>query len=55
MVLLAHVRSQFFTSHETYGSPSTTVELNEAGVAVGRKGCPIDARERPQSLSKAAL
>ncbi|CAN1555038.1 Tra5 Transposase and inactivated derivatives [Caulobacteraceae bacterium] len=36
MVLLAHVRSQFFTSHETYGSPRMTVELNEAGVAVGR-------------------
>jgi putative transposase len=32
MVLL----SQFFTSHETYGSPRMTVELNEAGVAVGR-------------------
>jgi putative transposase len=36
MVLLAHVRSQFFTSHETYGSPRMTVELNEAGVAAGR-------------------
>ena len=36
MVLLAHVRSQFFTSHETYGSPRMTVELKEAGVAVGR-------------------
>jgi putative transposase len=36
MVLLAHVRSQFFTSHETYGSPRMTVELNEAGVDVGR-------------------
>jgi putative transposase len=36
MVLLAHVSSQFRTSHETYGSPRMTVELNEAGVAVGR-------------------
>lgn len=36
MVLLVHVRSQLFTSHETYGSPRMTVELNEAGVAVGR-------------------
>jgi putative transposase len=36
MVLLAHVRSQFFTSHETYGSPRMTVELKEAGVAIGR-------------------
>lgn len=36
MVLLAHVRSQFSTSHETYSSPRMTVELNEAGVDVGR-------------------
>lgn len=36
MVLLAHVRSQFFTSRETYGSPRMTVELKEAGVAIGR-------------------
>lgn len=36
MVLLAHIRSQFYTSHETYGSPRMTVELNEDGVPVGR-------------------
>jgi putative transposase len=36
MVLLAHVRSHFFTSHETYGSPRIAVELKEAGVAIGR-------------------
>jgi putative transposase len=36
MVLLAHVRSQFFTSHETYVNPRMTVELKEAGVAIGR-------------------
>ena len=36
MVLLAHIRSQFHTSHETYGSPRMSVELNEAGVPVGR-------------------
>lgn len=36
LVLLAHIRSQFATSHETYGSPRMTVELQEDGVEVGR-------------------
>jgi transposase InsO family protein len=36
MVLLAHIRSQFSTSNETYGSPRMHVELNEDGLAVGR-------------------
>lgn len=36
MVLLAHIRSQFQTSHETYGSPRMTVELKEDGLQVGR-------------------
>ena len=36
MVLLAHIRSQFRLSHETYGSPRMTVELREDGIAVGR-------------------
>lgn len=36
MVLLAHIRSQFSLSHETYGSPRMTVELHEDGIAVGR-------------------
>ncbi|WP_429925424.1 IS3 family transposase (plasmid) [Agrobacterium vitis] len=36
MVLLAHIRAQFTTSHETYGSPRMTVELKEDGVCVGR-------------------
>lgn len=36
LVLLAHIRSQFATSHETYGSPRMTVELQEDGVKVGR-------------------
>jgi len=36
MVLLAHIRSQFSTSNETYGSPRMHVELNEDGVPVGR-------------------
>ena len=36
MVLLAHIRSQFSTSHETYASPRMTVELQEDGIQVGR-------------------
>jgi putative transposase len=36
LVLLAHIRSQFSTSNETYGSPRMHVELNEDGLAVGR-------------------
>lgn len=36
LVLLAHIRSQFSTSNETYGSPRMHVELNEDGVPVGR-------------------
>ena len=36
MILLAHIRSQFKTSHETYGSPRMHAELQEAGIDVGR-------------------
>ena len=36
MVLLAHIRAQFVTSHETYGSPRMHVELNENGLVVGK-------------------
>jgi transposase InsO family protein len=36
MVLLAHIRSQFASSHETYGAPRMHVELREDGVPVGR-------------------
>lgn len=36
MVLLAHIRAQFVTSHETYGSPRMHVELNEDGLVVGK-------------------
>lgn len=36
MVLLAHIRSQFASSHETYGAPRMHVELREDGASVGR-------------------
>ena len=36
MIILAHIRNQFALSRETYGSPRPHVELNEAGIAVGR-------------------
>lgn len=37
MVLLAHVRSAFALSNGTYGSPRMTRELQDSGVAVGRR------------------
>src|SRR5215203_2284951 len=37
LVLLAHVRSAFRLSNETYGSPRMTRELQDAGLAVGRR------------------
>ena len=36
MVFLAHIRSQFTVSHETYGSPRMHVELREDGLRIGR-------------------
>ena len=36
MVFLAHIRSQFSLSHETYGSPRMHVELQEGGLSIGR-------------------
>ena len=36
MILLAHIRAQFATSNETYGSPRMHVELTEDGLSVGR-------------------
>jgi transposase InsO family protein len=37
LVLLAHVRSAFSLSHETYGSPRMTHELREQGLETGRR------------------
>jgi putative transposase len=37
MVMLAHVRSAYARSHETYGSPRMTRELRDSGFAIGRR------------------
>jgi transposase InsO family protein len=37
MVILAHVRSAYALSHETYGSPRMTRELRDGGFAIGRR------------------
>ena len=36
MILTAHIRARFSTSHETYGAPRMHVELKEDGLQVGR-------------------
>ena len=35
LVMLAHIRSEFAASHETYGSPRMHAELKESGLAIG--------------------
>lgn len=37
MLILAHVRSAYALSHETYGSPRMTRELQDSGFAIGRR------------------
>lgn len=36
LIFLAHIRAEFATSNETYGSPRMHVELKEQGLGVGR-------------------
>ncbi len=36
MIMLAHIRAEFATSHETYGSPRMHAELKSSGLPVGR-------------------
>lgn len=36
MVMLAHIRAEFATSNETYGSPRMHAELTDSGLAIGR-------------------
>lgn len=36
MVMLAHIRAEFVTSNETYGSPRMHAELKELGLSIGR-------------------
>ncbi len=45
MVFLAHIRSQFALSHETYGSPRMTIELQEDGLEIGRHRVALLMRE----------
>ena len=35
MIMLAHIRAEFSTSNETYGSPRMHAELTESGLAIG--------------------
>jgi HTH-like domain len=56
MVLLAHIRAQFTTSHETYGSPRMHVELKEDGLCAGKhrvarlmRDNGLKARQKPGS------
>ena len=35
MIMLAHIRTSYATSHETYGSPRMHAELKESGLAIG--------------------
>ena len=35
MIMLAHIRAEYATSNETYGSPRMHAELKESGLAVG--------------------
>lgn len=36
MIVLAHIRAEYATSNETYGSPRMHAELKESGLAIGR-------------------
>ena len=36
MIMLAHIRAEFSTSNETYGSPRMHAELKELGLSIGR-------------------
>jgi putative transposase len=37
LILLAHIRAAYALSHETYGSPRMTRELQDDGLSVGRR------------------
>lgn len=50
LVLLAHIRSAFALSNETYGSPRMTRELQDSGLSVGRRRT---ARLMPENGLKA--
>ena len=52
MVLLGHIRAEFSTSNETYGSPRMLVELRESGLALGPHRVALEERKRHESTSK---
>lgn len=56
MVLLAHIRAEFATSNETYGSPRMHAELKEKWLGDGSaQGGAADERKRPESAPEDAL
>jgi putative transposase len=54
LVLLAHIRSAFTLSNETYGSPRMTRELQDEGLEVGRRRTARLMRENGLAQSWAA-
>ena len=54
LVLLAHIRSAFTLSNETYGSPRVTRELQDEGLEVGRRRTARLMRENGLAQSWAA-
>ncbi len=54
LVLLAHIRSAFTLSNETYGSPRMTSELQDEGLEVGRRRTARLMRENGLAQSWAA-
>src|SRR3954466_10448236 len=55
LVVLAHIRSAFALSHETYGSPRMTRELKDSGFCPrSTADCRADARKWPLRPAEAS-